>query len=251
MLLVPEQTFLIVASAFKPRDIPITYMRKIFFLVSIYAGVALLACQDQRDGQDNPLPNLEYFRNIGKQIPNETGVRWMELYQERAAKAGRLLDPAYSVSAANFHTMTGSVNGFTGIAFHHGLDENGVHHFILIPVDESLTLWSAVPGRVYFDANSDSQISAETARQWALNYEAAHSQDVWFHYFGRAIFDEIVNISYFENMQIEPALSDVDFTPQLLLIILNGEGVLNGRTEEDGGGVVYDASSPCPPCAVQ
>lgn len=229
-------------------------MRKIFFLVTIYAGVALLACQDQRDGQDNPLPNLEYFRNIGKQIPNETGVRWMELYAERASSEGRLGEPDYSLSPENFETIINSVSGFTGIAFHHGLDENGVHHFILIPVDESLTLWSAVPGRIYYDANTDAQISAATARQWALNYEQSHSQDVWFHYFGRAIFDEIVNISYFENLQIEPAISDVDFTPQLLLIILNGEGVLNGRTGGDGdgeGGAVYDASSPCPPCAVQ
>jgi hypothetical protein len=224
-------------------------MKKLLYVVVAYLGVSLLACQDGKVERDNILANVEFYKNIGKRIPNETAVRWMELYQSRTSSTGRLGTSNYSVTAENMQSVLSSVSSLTGVAFHHALDETGKHHFILIPVDETLTVWTSIPGRKYFDANTDSEISQETARQWAANYETTHPGKVWFHYFGRAIFDEILSISFFQTLQIEPALSDLDLTPQLLLVITNGNTLLTGRTEMDDA-AVYDVSSPCPPCAV-
>ncbi len=39
------------------------------------------------------------------------------------------------------------------------IDDNGVHHFIVIPVTTSFDVWSQIPGRIYIDANNDTEIT--------------------------------------------------------------------------------------------
>lgn len=234
-------------------------MKKLLFFAMAYVGISLLACQDGTN--ENPFNDrdLTHYRSIGKQIPNETGVRWIQAYRGSEEKAGRVnMLENYTVSASNLQTLLSSTEGLTGVAFHHALDANGEHHFIIIPVDESLSLWNG--DKQYLDANTDTFISAATAQTWTANYEVVNPGQIWFHFFGANIFDDMSAIPYFETLHIEPALNDLNLTPQLLLIVLNEEGLLDGllggllggRTSggDGDGGTVYDASSPCPPCAV-
>jgi len=79
----------------------------------------------------------------------------------------------------------------------------------------------------------------------------AYPDEVWFHFFGKDIFDEIAAIPYFTTLNIEPAINDQNSTPQLLLIIANEQTNTGGRTNSYDEAMVYDASSPCPPCAVE
>jgi hypothetical protein len=231
-------------------------MKKLLFFAIAYLGISLLGCQDGMDENQFLDRDLIHYRNIGEEIPVETGVRWIQAYRSREQKAGRveLLFTNYSVSASKLEQLLTSVDGITGVAFHYALDAFGQRHFILIPVDESLSLWESDDEKKYIDANTNTFISKQTAQTWTANYEAANPGEIWFHFFGSDIFDEILTISYFEDLLIEPALNDLNLSPQLLLIILNGGGflddLLGGRAKEGEQGRVYDASSPCPPCAV-
>src|SRR5690349_10520094 len=104
-------------------------MKKILFFAIAYLGISLLACQDGTD--ENPFSELDltHYRNIGKQIPTETGVRWIQAYRGREEQAGRVEAlNNYSVSAANLQQLLTSLEGLAGVAFHHALDENGEHH---------------------------------------------------------------------------------------------------------------------------
>jgi hypothetical protein len=228
-------------------------MRRLLFFAIGYLGISLLACQDGTD--ENPFfdRDLGHYKNIGKQIPNETAVRWIETYRSREQEAGRLnLLSNYSVSASNLQVLLNSIDDLTGVAFHHAIDAYGQHHYVIIPVDETLNLWGG-GDKQFLDANTNTFISAQTAQAWTENYELENPGEIWFHFFGANIFDDILAISYFETLHIEAALNDLNLSPQLLLIVLNDGGLLGGllggRVNEDEG-AVYDASSPCPPCAV-
>jgi hypothetical protein len=65
------------------------------------------------------------------------------------------------------------------------------------------------------------------------------------------VFDEMNAISFFEYVQIEPAVSDVNFAPQVLLIIndLSIDSSTGGRSEL-AESVVFDNTFPCPPCPI-
>jgi len=234
-------------------------MKKLLFFAIAYLGILLLACQDGADENLFSDRDLAHYRNIGKKIPTETGIRWIEAYRSRESDAGRVnLLTDYSVSKSKLQQLINSVDGITGIAFHHGLDAWGQHHFVLIPVDESLSLWADASEKLYIDANTNNFIPAQTAQAWTTNYEVANPGEIWFHFFGSNIFDEIFAISFLEEVLIEPALHDLNLAPQLLLIVLDDDllggllgDILGGRTQGDEDGcAVFDASSPCPPCAV-
>ena len=232
-------------------------MKKLLFFGIAYLGISLLACED---GTDEKIfdRDLTHYRNIGEKISNETGVRWIQAYRSREQQAGRETPlNNYSVSASKIQDLLNSVDGLTGVAFHHALDGDGQHHFVIVPIDESLSLWSSDRDKLYIDANTDTFISKQTAQDWTTNYELANPGEIWFHFFGSGVFEEILAISYFETLLIEPALNDLNLSPQLLLIILNDGGLVDGlleggRTNEgdESGGTVYDASSPCPPCVI-
>jgi hypothetical protein len=228
-------------------------MKKLLFFAIAYLGISLLACQD---GAEESITDrdLNHYRNIGKEIPTETGIRWVETYRSREQEAGRVnLLELYSVGESKLEQLLNSVDGLTGVAFHHARDAWGQHHWILIPVGESLLLWPASGDKLYIDANTNTFISKSTAQAWTASYEAAHPGEIWFHFFGSNIFDEILAIPYLETVLIEPALDDLTLAPQLLLVILNDGGLLGGllggRTNDEECRV-YDASSPCPPCGV-
>jgi hypothetical protein len=116
-------------------------------------------------------------------------------------------------------------------------------------VDGSLSLWSAIPGRIFVDANTGMKISQDLAREWTQNYQNAHPGKIWFHFFGQNIFNEMMAIPFFSTLDIQPALNDLDLSHQLLLIIWNTT-ILGGRTTREGT-IVYDASNPCPPCPIE
>lgn len=222
-------------------------MKNLFSFTVVFLAVSMLACQDTKDEPISVLHDVAYYKTIGTQIPVETGLRWMDIYDQKSDLSGRR-NPKYVVSANQLKTSLQSVENLTGVAFHHALDDNGAHHFIIIPVDESLSIWKSIPGRVYIDANTNTEISRSDARKWAKNYEEANADGIWFHFFGSNIFDDISTIPYFTKMNIRPAIKDLDLSAQLLLIIHKGNlGLSSGRLSSDDT-VIYDASSPCPPC---
>jgi hypothetical protein len=221
-------------------------MKKLLYFAVTFFGISLLACQDGKDEAKN-ITDLSYYRNIGKQIPTETGYRWMDVYRGKNHLIGRTKPSGYALSKESLTALSNSVDQLIGIAFHHAMDENGEHHFLIIPVDETLQIWSQ--DKAIIDANTDTEISSDVAHQWAANYQNQYQEEIWFHFFGKHVFDEMSAIPFFEYIQIEPAISDVNYTPQVLLIIndLSLVDASSGRGEMEEA-VVYDASSPCPPC---
>jgi len=224
-------------------------MKKIiYFSVALFA-ISILACQDGKEEAKN-ITDLSYYRNIGKQIPTETGYRWMDVYRSNNGLSSRTKPSGFALSKENLATLSSSVDGLVGVAFQHATDAAGEHHFLIIPVDQSLQIWADGNAKTIIDANSDAAIDGATAKEWAKNYQISNPDAIWFHFFGKHVFDEMGTISFFEYIQIEPAVNDENLKPQVLLIIndLSGD-VSSGRTEM-AGAVVYDASSPCPPCPI-
>lgn len=215
----------------------------VYFSVALFA-ISLLACQDGKDEAKN-ITDLSFYRKIGNQIPTETGYRWIDLYRTRLNLAGREKPSGYALSKENLAEVSASVDQLVGIAIQHGIDESGAHHFLIIPVDETLQIWST--DKTIIDTNTDAPVSYEVARQWAKNYQSENPESLWFHFLGSHVFDEMNSISFFEYIQIEPAISDVNFAPQVLLIIndLNASSGGRGEMEES---VVFDNTFPCPPC---
>jgi hypothetical protein len=220
-------------------------MKKTTGTLALFLLLSFLSCQDSKD-ESGTAPNLSEYRNVGMRIPAETGARWIEAYNRQNNISGRL-GTDYAVGSAELHMSLSSVTSLVGVAFHYGFDESGEKHLIMIPVDESMSLWTAIEGRVYIDANSNKVITQATARSWADDFKAANPSGIWFHYFGRTVFDEILSLSSFATLTIMPALNDLDLSPQLLLIVGDGLSIL-GRTETETP--VYDASYPCPKCEV-
>jgi hypothetical protein len=227
-------------------------MKNLFVFAAIFLGVSFFGCQDAKEEIHNP--DISFYKAIGTQIPFETGMRWMKAYYEKPLASGKLdllglldLTP-YTVSSENLQLASESVDNLVGIGFQHAIDDNGVHHFILIPFDESLGVWTNIAGRIYIDSNTDSPISQETAHAWALRYQGLHPNEIWFHFFGSDIFADMQTLSFFSEFEIEPALNDLNLTPQLLLLVEdNLLGSITGRLNSQST-MTYDASSPCPPC---
>lgn len=230
-------------------------MKNLSVFAAVLISVTFLGCQDTKEAS-NALPNVEFYKSIGMQIPVETGIRWMDFYNKEHNIQGREGASPYKISPEQLAKVRGSVLGLIGLAFHHALDDAGEHHFIVVPIDITLSVWTGLPGRVYLDANTNTEIPKNVAHAWATNYQNEHPEEVWFHFFGNNIFDEITGISYFTELQIEPALHDVELTPELLLIIENVQNSGSQDSVSIGGRImsestVYDASSPCPPCPVR
>jgi hypothetical protein len=224
-------------------------MKNLFVSALVFLALSILGCQDAKDDAYSQ-PDVEFYKAIGTQIPLETGIRWMQTY-DKTNSQGRQYQTDYVITASQLETLRQSTPLLVGIAIHHGIDTDGTHHFILIPIDATLGLWSLLPGRVYLDANTDSQISASTAHAWALNYTEANPGSIWFHFFGLNVFDEIATIPFFTTLEIVPAINDADLTPQLLLVVEDESQANNpgGRSNYQST-MIYDASSPCPPCPV-
>jgi hypothetical protein len=224
-------------------------MKNLILSAAFFFGVSLLGCQDSKE-ETSAVADISAIKKVGTEIPLETAERWIAAYKEKTENTqGRGLLSQYALSSAQLQSAMQSVPTFVGAAFHHGIDDNGIHHFIFIPIDATLRLWSDYTSQMYIDANTGNAISRETAKAWAGRYGQQNSGGIQFHFFGSEVFDEIEQISYFDEIDIEPALNDINLTPQLLLIVTNNLLLnIGGRTQT--GTTVYDASSPCPPCPV-
>lgn len=211
----------------------------------------LFSCQDGRDNLQQPLSEADYYKTIGEPIPLETAMEWIGNYQQRRNGEGRVeLLSSYTVSAGQMEALLASTSNLVGVAFHYGIDEAGSTHIVLIPIDETLSLWSTIPGRIFVDANSGEEISQSLARGWAQRFANENPSDVWFHFFGKNIFDDMTALPYFNDVDIEPALNTLNLEPELLLIVWNESLNLSGRTSAENA-TVYDASNACPPCAAK
>ena len=226
-------------------------MNRFIVVTGVLITMALLGCQEAKEDVARPLSEKDFYKTIGEEIPFETGMAWIELYRKKRTEQGRSeATPPYAVSADQLKAVLTSAEELVGVAFHYGIDENGQTHILVIPVDETLTLWPSSPGRIVVDANTGSALTREVASAWASNYKNAYPDETWFHFFGKEVFDQMCALPYFSSMELEPAISALDLTPQLLLIVLNDDSSSLGRSAEEVG-VVYDASNACPPCAVR
>lgn len=226
-------------------------MKNSFAGVAMFFLLALVACQDSKDDLKTSANSLSQYRQVGMQIPFDTGMEWIEYYKKEKASQGRLgLSLAdYTISDNQAEDMLESVTGLVGVAFHYATDASSNLHIIAIPIDESLSVWGSIPGRIFVDTNTGNPISQSTAAAWATTYKNAHPNDIWFHFFGADIFEDITAVPFFDTIDIQPAINILTMEPQLLLVIWN-EGTILGRKKEEYG-VVFDASNACPPCGVE
>lgn len=218
--------------------------------IALLLIMSLLACHDTSEDADtrkSSPTNIDY-KSIGEQIPMEVAMRWLELYKSKTTIHAKERN-SFSVSKSALNLLIQSTPEAMGLVFHHGVDGDGVDHILLIPVDGSLSLWSTISGRKYLDANTGTEIDQSQAQAWAQNFKSANPGGIWFHFFGIDVFGEINAIPYFTSLDIEPAIRDIDQTPQVLLLVWNDSQSLEGKTEKEG--VAFDMSNQCPPCAME
>lgn len=217
----------------------------------ICAAMFFAACQEAKDEVAQPLAAKDIYRTIGEEIPFETGMQWIDHFQAKAGAAGRFeSSPECIVPAEEMKTLLSSVDDLVGVAFHYSIDDFGAAHILVIPVTGSMQLWSPASQRVIVDANTGTPISEETASKWAENFKQQYPSEIWYHFFGKDVFDQMRALPYFESVDIERATNPADDSPQLLLIVWNNQQTSSGRTSAESG-TVYDASNACPPCATQ
>jgi hypothetical protein len=188
-------------------------------------------------------------RTTGEQIPLQVADRWIQAYNSQYENSGRVANTNhYAISAAEIQSLA-NPNLF-GIAFHHALDNNGIHHILAIGIDETKHLWSTVNNRPCIDANNNTLIERSIAKEWTENYKASHPSEVWYHFFGQDTFNEMKNIAFFKEVEIVPALND-EQVPQLLLVIEDLDSRESSRmmdTDNPESIIVYDKGGVCPPC---
>jgi hypothetical protein len=212
-------------------------MKSTFTVVLL--ALILTGCFDSRDNSPVATEN-KFSKSVGEQISLAVAERWIGLYNQSSAGA-KTEDISYSITPDHLKAIANYATE-AGIAFHHAIDDVGVHHILIIPVKES-TLLTEAP--VLIDANADEVLESNTAKTWISNYANAHPEQGWYHFFGYDIFDEIMKSS-FSRIDIEPAINDKG-EPQLLLVVWS-QAAANGKTAASSP-TVYDASNLCPPCS--
>lgn len=222
-------------------------MKTYVLIVTLFMGLAFLACQDAKVDVQHIEKDLTYYKSVGEEIPFQTGLDWINFYRQSNSGRTDLLNDL-SIADGQLNTMLGSVDNLAGVAFHYGYDADGSKTVIAIPINEALSLWSDIPGRVYLDASTGAEISRADAQAAAQRYRDAHPNRIWFHFFGADVFSEISGLPFFNSIEVEQAVNILDLTPQLLLVVWN-ESLPSGRTTGELG-TIYDASNPCPPCGV-
>lgn len=225
-------------------------MKNTVTFVVLFLTFSFFSCQDTKDDSASSHPSLAEYKNVGHEIPVETGLAWINAYNKKNNTQARIGNLIYGIQGEKLETLLSSVDDLTGVAFHYGIDDAGSSHIIAIPIDETLKLWGSIPGRVFLDTNTGNEISQQEASEWAQRHKDANPDGLWFHYFGKNVFDEISTIPFLNVVQIVPAIKILDFTPQLLLVIANLDVLNLGRTSNVQNTIIYDASYPCPPCPV-
>jgi hypothetical protein len=200
-----------------------------------------VGCQD---AQKTTEPRI-LDEDVGERIPLDVAERWKALYDESPSEGSDGSAP-YGATASQLAAVLRAAPDRLGVALHHGLDDDGKHHVLITAVGRDAESWGS---GVVLDANTDGTVDESTAREWAARYEEANPEQVWYHFFGRSIFDEITSNLSFEYLDVRPAVNELG-EPQLLLMVWNAEDAVQSRSR-DGDPVPYDASSPCPPCGVE
>lgn len=216
---------------------------------AIFTAVLFVGCQETKEDIKKPVSEKDIYKTIGEEIPFETGMEWIALHKKRSGLGRTESSGTFSISSEQMNASLQSIADLTGVAFHYATDEAGTTHILAIPVDGSLEVWSN-DNKIIIDANTGNQISKTTALSWSQTFKALNPDGIWFHFFGKNIFDEMRALPYFDSVSIEPATSTLDLSPQLLLVILNQDMISIGRTQATEG-TVYDASNACPPCATK
>ena len=225
-------------------------MNRFLSLSIVSAAIFFVACQESKDDLKAPLSEKDLYRSIGEEIPFEVGMSWIDFHNRKRTTMGRIDSlPACEIPVDKLRLMLSSVNELVGIAFHYGIDDFGTYHILAIPVNQSMELWPSIPDRVIIDTNSGIEISQEVAHAWAESFKATNPSEIWYHFFGKKVFDEMLTIAYLEAVDIQRATHTQELTPELLLVIWNNQPVSAGRTTAVDG-TVYDASNACPPCAL-
>jgi len=224
-------------------------MNRYFLVIIACAALFFAACQETKEDAKTPLTEKDLYRSIGEEIPFETGMAWIDFHKQRESSKGRLDSlPTCEVTAEKVKAMLSSVDNLVGVAFHYGIDDFGQSHILVIPVNESMELWSLVPNRIMLDANTGLEINQDLAYSWAERFKTSNPSEIWYHFFGKKVFDEMSALPYFERVDIERATNSEEMSPELLLVIWNEGQTSLGRTAAVYG-TVYDASNACPPCA--
>ena len=198
-------------------------------------ALILINCQEPKEN----LAENKFSKNVGQKIPIDVAERWAA----RSRKNNRLskTQEMGSISANTLRNLTASLNDYNGMIFHHALDDQGRYHTLLIPFLEGVPLWNTMQ---IVDAENDSPVEADLARDWAENYIDQNPHGIWSHFFGSHIFNTILSRTTFERMDLVHGSNDSN-QPQILLYVIYSEVTQNGRS---GGETVevYDMSSPCP-----
>jgi hypothetical protein len=202
------------------------------FIVIAALTLMLSACQDSKDSTSSSenLKIQQFDKNLGGKINTEKALQWID----NATKTGIQKGEVYSISQANLKRAINSSENIQGMIFHCGIDEQGKQHIILTPVDGDFNIWSSVA----IDANTDSEISIETAKAWTRTYIEANDETTpRQHIYGINIFKEIERYHAFEIVKV---VND-EHIPQLLMVMKNAAA---GGKEST---IVYDNGKVCPP----
>src|SRR5690606_29554261 len=102
-------------------------MNRIKMMMSIAAVLLLAACNDAKEIKE-PVSEKVLYSHVGEEIPITTAMEWIDFYKKESTANGRTLLPGFTVSADAMKAMLNSVSGLVGVAFHYGIDEQGVSH---------------------------------------------------------------------------------------------------------------------------
>lgn len=212
-------------------------MKKILLVIAL--GLFIIACHDSKDSAVQKLPK-RYDKTVGGQIPFAVAVRWVKNFGGTITTGREQSD--YSISAEALSQLLSSNEG-PGVVFHHASDENGTYHILLFTLGANGELFQSD----IFDLATGQILNSVTAIAWAQNYADEHPATPSHHFFGNGIFFEIQSNPAFEYVSAVRALNEED-EEQVLLFAYNTRNLTGGRTEGEDV-VVYDMSSPCPPCS--
>jgi hypothetical protein len=127
-------------------------MKRFIIVSALCVTFAFLGCQETKEDVKIPISDKDLYKKIGEEIPFETGMEWIALYQGKNNAQGRIeSDSSFNVPSAEMNQLLQSVSDLTGVAFHYGIDEQGTNHIIVIPVDASLNVWSTTGNKFIID----------------------------------------------------------------------------------------------------
>lgn len=216
-------------------------MKKV--LISLAIAVSIAACHEGDKVQDSKINP-----GVGHEIPSSLAYKWIQ--NKTGSSNGRDVVYDGKVSAENLELLIKSVYNPIGVAFHYG-DKSGEETITLVPVDMSQRLSYNSP---VIDVSTDEIIDPADAKMWTDKFKSDHPDDIWYHFFGINVINEIISNNNFNYLNVAKAIND-EGKPQMILLVYNNKNAA-GRANDDEPNEgsepkTYDASNPCPPCCCQ